>query len=276
MTRRKFYGTMFGAFAMAAPYPCYFEPRWLDVTEKRVRLNGAGLEKPVRLLHLSDLHASLPVPLSMINHAVTRGLELKPDLICLTGDYITNRGGFHFSSYAGILERLSAAAPTFAVLGNHDGGPWVRHHLGYANHNVVENLLREGGVELLHNRNKPVRVHDQEIQLVGVGDLWNDEVEGRCAFVGVDGSVPTVLLAHNPDTKDEVEHLPWHLMLSGHTHGGQVIVFDNTRYIPVEDKRYVSGLKPWGTRQIHVTRGIGNVGGVRFRCRPEVSMLVVS
>jgi predicted MPP superfamily phosphohydrolase len=65
-------------------------------------------------------------------------------------------------------------------------------------------------------------------------------------------------------------------MLSGHTHGGQVIVgFDGARYAPVEDKRYVAGLKSWGTRQIHVTRGVGNVGGVRFRCRPEASVLTV-
>jgi predicted MPP superfamily phosphohydrolase len=66
-------------------------------------------------------------------------------------------------------------------------------------------------------------------------------------------------------------------MLSGHTHGGQVIVpFEGQRYAPVADKRYVAGLRPWGARQIHVTRGVGNVGGVRFRCRPEVSILTIS
>ena len=85
-----------------------------------------------------------------------------------------------------------------------------------------------------------------------------------------------VLLAHNPDSKDILGAYPWDLMLSGHTHGGQVIVpFDGPRFAPVEDKRYVAGLKPWGTRQIHVSRGVGNVGGVRFRCRPEVSLLSV-
>src|SRR5262245_40165628 len=98
MTRRKFYGTLLGSFAIAAPYPCYFEPRWFDVTEKRVKLHATGLRKHVRILHLSDLHASIPVPLAMIDHAVSRGLELRPDLICLTGDYITNRGGFNFAS----------------------------------------------------------------------------------------------------------------------------------------------------------------------------------
>jgi hypothetical protein len=120
-----------------------------------------------------------------------------------------------------------------------------------------------------------VTVRNATITLVGVGDLWSNEIEPRRAFAGVGGENPTVLLAHNPDSKDVLRYRPWDLMLSGHTHGGQIIVpFEGARYAPVKDKRYVAGLKAWGTRQIHVTRGVGNLGGVRFRCRPEASLLV--
>ena len=63
-------------------------------------------------------------------------------------------------------------------------------------------------------------------------------------------------------------------MLCGHTHGGQVIIpFEGPRYAPVEDKAFVSGLKNWRDRQIYITRGVGNLGSVRFRCRPEVTIL---
>ncbi len=66
-------------------------------------------------------------------------------------------------------------------------------------------------------------------------------------------------------------------MLSGHTHGGQVILpFDGPRFAPVMDKRYVAGLGMWGERQIHVSRGVGNLHGVRFRCRPEINLLTLS
>ena len=272
MTRRKLLYSFFASTPLL--YPCYWEPRWLDLTHRRVKLRG--MRQPVRILHLSDLHASMLVPLSMIHHAITVGLSQKPDLICVTGDFITHRHDFDEVAYAQALRRLSSAAPTFAVLGNHDGGKWTAQHLGNSDHRLVENMLDNAAIELLHNRAAEVRVRDNPISLVGVGDLWSDEIEPRRAFADIRGGRPTILLAHNPDSKDVLRYRPWDLMLSGHTHGGQVIVpFEGPRYAPVKDKRYVAGLKAWGTRQIHVTRGVGNVGGVRLGCRPEASLLVV-
>jgi uncharacterized protein len=269
MTRRKLLYTFFGAPALI--YPCFLEPRWLDLTHRRVEL-ARRPERPVRILHISDLHASIFVPLSMIDHAVTMGLAQKPDLICVTGDFITMREGFDPGAYAQVLRRLSAAAPTFAVLGNHDGGQWARYRHGYPDHKLVDRILEDSHIELLHNRSTEAF----GLTLVGVGDLWADEIHTGRAYSGVKTNRPVVLLAHNPDTKDLLRSRTWDLMVSGHTHGGQVIVpFEGTRYAPVKDKRYVSGLKSWGTRQIYVTRGVGNVGGVRFRCRPEVSVLSV-
>ncbi|HTM48102.1 MAG TPA: phosphodiesterase YaeI [Bryobacteraceae bacterium] len=277
MTRRSL---LLGSAAMASTaigYPCFYEPRWLESTERRVRISGAKLQHPIRILHLSDLHASFVVPMSLIRHSIGLGLDRKPDIICLTGDFITFRHDFDAAAYLGALKQLSAAAPTYAVLGNHDGGNWARWRRGYSDHKFVERLLEDSGIRLLHNRSESLTVRDQRVTLVGVGDLWSREVDGDRAFAGVRDQEPIVLLAHNPDTKDKLASFPWGLMLSGHTHGGQVIVqrHGGARYAPVVDKRYISGLKPWGTRQIYVTRGVGNVGGVRFRCRPEVSSLLV-
>ncbi len=274
MTRRKLLFSFFGATPLL--YPCYWEPRWLDVTHRKVKLDQPVGARPIRILHLADLHASVFVPLSMIHRAITAGLAQKPDLICLTGDFITMRQDFDERGYAMALRRLSEAAPTYAVLGNHDGGSWTWRHFGYPDHRVVERILENAGIELLHNRSIKIEARGETLTLVGVGDLWSGEVDGRRAFLNVDVDTPTVLLAHNPDTKDALRRQPWDLMLSGHTHGGQIIVpFEGVRYAPVRDKRYVAGLKPWGTRMIHVTRGVGNLGGVRFRCRPEASLLVV-
>jgi len=275
VTRRKLIYSFLGTAAIALPYPTLVEPRWLDYTEKSVRLPRARFERPLRVLHLADLHASVFVTLPMIRHAINRGLAGRPDLIVVTGDFITMQRDFDPEGYVRELKRLSDAAPTYGVLGNHDGGLWSRHHYGLPNHQIVERILEDGGIELLHNRAVRREFDGQRIAIAGVGDLWADEVDWRRAFQTVDLTTPTIFLAHNPDTKDVVR-AHWDLMLSGHTHGGQVLVpFRGAHYAPVKDKRYISGLKPWGSRQIHVTRGVGNVGGVRMGCRPEASLLVL-
>jgi predicted MPP superfamily phosphohydrolase len=261
----------------AIAYPCGIEPRWLDVTTKRVRLSRAPLERPVRLLHLSDLHASAVVSLRMIEEAVALGMAQRPDIVCLTGDYITHRMDSPApADYIPVLRKLACGAQAFAVMGNHDGGRWAARARGWANHLQMDQILEDAGIELLHNRPHVVEVRGQKLVLAGTGDYWAEEVQPESAFRGIDSRLPVVLLAHNPDTKDLCAPYTWDVMLSGHTHGGQVIVpFYGAPFRSVADTRFLAGLVPWGSRQIHVTRGVGNLLGVRFNCRPEVSVLEV-
>jgi uncharacterized protein len=255
-------------------YACGVEPNWLERTFQRVKLPCESLTSGVRILQLSDFHASSVVPFSLIEDSVEMGLEAKPDLVCLTGDFVTDASTFDQAEYARILRRLSSAAPVFASLGNHDGGRWAARAGGFAETSVVRRLLQQGGVSLLHNRSEIVRVHGQSIRFVGVGDLWNHGVHADLAFADVSADDPVILLAHNPDTKDVLADRPWDLMLSGHTHGGQVVLpFLGERFVPVRDKRFIAGLKQWNGRQVYITRGVGSIRGVRVNCRPEVTVL---
>jgi predicted MPP superfamily phosphohydrolase len=239
-----------------------------------VKLPCKSLTSGVRILHLSDLHVSPAVPFSLIENSVEMGLEAKPDVICLTGDFVTDATPFDQAEYSRILRRLSSAAPVFATLGNHDGGPWAAWAGGLKDTSVICGLLREGNVPLLHNRSEVVRVRDQSIRFAGVPDLWSNEVDGDLAFANVPAEDPAILLAHNPDTKDVLADRPWDLMLSGHTHGGQVVLpIVGERFVPVRDKRFIAGLKQWNGRQVYVTRGVGSIRGVRVNCRPEVTVL---
>ena len=87
---------------------------------------------------------------------------------------------------------------------------------------------------------------------------------------------PIIVLSHNPDSKDILGDYPWDMMLCGHTHGGQLYLpILGTPFAPVKDHRYVHGLKAWNDRLIHTTSGIGNLFGMRFNCRPEVSLLTL-
>jgi uncharacterized protein len=273
LTRRK----LLSLIPLAGCAPAYafgVEPNWLERTFHRVKLPCKNLTSGVRVLHLSDFHASPVVPFSLIENSVELGLEAKPDVICLTGDFVTDATPFDEAEYARILRRLSSAAPVFASLGNHDGGRWGAKVGGLKDTSAVRALLRATKVPLLHNRSEVVRVRDQSIRLAGVGDLWSDGVDANLAFENVPADDPAILLAHNPDTKDLLADRPWDLMLSGHTHGGQVVLpILGERFVPVRDKRFIAGLKQWNERQIYVTRGVGNIDGVRVNCRPEVTVL---
>lgn len=261
--------------AATAAYMHWGEAGWLQVGRHEVRLNP-GLPK-VRVLHISDLHASPVVSLEQISDAIDLGLSLKPDLVCLTGDYITRKYDY-FDQLAQILKRLSVVAPSFACLGNHDGGKWSAGW-GYADTSKVERMLSNAGVTLLRNRSADITVKNRRLKLVGVGDIWAEDLDAPKAFSGIQKAPgeTIVLLSHNPDSKTKVQKFPWDLMLSGHTHGGQLwIPLIGAPFAPVRDRRFVKGLRRWNDRWVHVTKGVGNLHGLRLNCPPEVSLLTLA
>ena len=272
MTRRKLLSYL--PIAGCAPlYAFGVEPNWLDRTFHRIPL-APHKRAAARILHLSDFHASPVVPFSLIENAIQMGLDAKPDIICLTGDFVTDATPVDQTAYARVLRRLSGAAPTFATLGNHDGGSWGASVGGLKDSSMVCGILSDAAIPVLHNRSELVRVRDGAVRVAGVGDLWSNEVDAASAFADVQAHEPVVLLAHNPDTKDAVADQPWDLILSGHTHGGQVALpFLGNNFIPVRDKRFIAGLIPWNNRHVYVTRGVGSIASVRVNCRPEVTIL---
>jgi len=275
MSRRRFLGGVSVAAAGTLGYAHFFEAEWLQKSFVTVPLSK-GLHPTVKLLHLSDMHASRIVNVGYIRNAVELGLQWKPDLICVTGDFITRRFT-DAAGYAEVLRLLSRSAPTFASLGNHDGGRWSDGDGGYANMNWITELLAGSGIKLLRNQSTTVRVAGRDLNLVGLGDWWAGDFDAQRGFAERhDGE--TILLSHNPDTKEHLKAFNWNLMLSGHTHGGQLRVpcFGATPFAPVRDKRFVAGLHRWNDRWLHITKGIGSVFGLRINCPPEVSFLTLT
>lgn len=256
----------------------WVEPRWLRVSRVPVRLHRRAGNERLRILHLSDLHFSSEVPLDYLRRSIQKGLAAEPDIVCLTGDLITRKipdvGG-----YAETLRLLSSHCPTFACLGNHDGGGWARRYgAGYPDLQPMIDLLERSQIQLLLNTTRAVRVRQTTFQLIGVGDLWAGDARPENAF----GELPPaaknarIVLSHNPDSKQLLRPFEWDLMLCGHTHGGQLsLPVVGTPFAPVEDHRFVYGLNEWESRWIYTTSGVGNLHGMRFHCRPEVAVLDV-
>jgi predicted MPP superfamily phosphohydrolase len=277
-SRRKFLAGLCIAGVGGITYSRFLEPRWLGVGRATVKLRQGAVSAPIKILQLSDLHASPVVSLKFIAQAVAKGLALKPDLIFLTGDFISGKFG-EFDAYAEVLSPLAKIAPCFAILGNHDGGSWAAARGGYVNTERVRKLLSDSGAKLLHNESTEVQVAGTALRLVGLGDWWAKECDPRTGFASMSESqeIPTLLLTHNPDTKELVRQYSWDVAFCGHTHGGQLQVpLIGAPFAPVRDKRFVKGLHSWEGRWIYITKGVGNLLGLRINCRPEVSLVTLS
>ncbi len=251
----------------------FHEPTWYQVTEKNV---GIGkFDKPIRVLHLSDFHASPVVSFEDIEIAIDQSLELNADMALLTGDFITLQLPDP-EEYSRILKKLSSRMPVFACIGNHDGGRWAGRSHGYSDFSLVSKLLKNSGITFLFNQARQTTIRNQWVSVVGLGDLWSGDCHPQYVLKAIrENDDPIFVLSHNPDSKSELKKYDWDILFCGHTHGGQLVVplLGIRPFLPVQDKAFPEGLLTWTNKRIHITRGIGNLHGMRFNCRPEISIL---
>ncbi len=286
MNRREWikYSLLGGTGILASAGYLSFESQWLDVCEKEIMLKRLHPKANLRLLHLSDLHLSKVVSLEYLEKALQAGLDQSPDACFITGDFITDQPEIEkLKEYAKLLGFFAAKVPTFACLGNHDGGKWAIDNGGFSTNQKIKNLLRSAKITVLENERKEIYLKGQHLDLVGLGDLWSQQCRPQFCLEKLPApkkSSPRVviLLNHNPDAKEALLLYKWDLMLCGHTHGGQFKVpFENDApFAPVKDRSMIDGTFSWKGRIIHITRGVGNLYGLRFNCRPEISLLKVS
>jgi len=188
--------------------------------------------------------------------------SLKPDLILLGGDYIFDDVNY-IKPCIGELKNLKAPLGVYGVLGNHEH---------WADAESSRQALSEAGVTLLDNRAEWVELGGGRIRVGGVGDMWTDVQDIAPTVEDAAAGDFAILLSHNPDYAEGLKTDKVDLMLSGHTHGGQVTVFG--LWAPVKSTaygKYVSGMVDAGGTKVFVTKGIGMAGlPIRFFARPEI------
>ena len=235
----------------------------MAVTDQRIWLNGLPEAfRGFRILQLTDIHHSLFVGLNQVAAVVELSNFLKPDLIALTGDFVTYSRA-SIEPVTEILGHLQAPAGVFAVLGNHD----FRVGAG-----AIEGALRRRRITVLRNRHVRLRENGDSLHVAGVDDFGYGANLER-ALRGVPTDAPTVLLAHNPRLVQAAACHGVGLMLAGHTHGGQVnLPFLGSVYGRTpEQLRFKVGWDRLGATQIYVSRGIGTIVlPWRLRCPAEI------
>ncbi|MFH2043853.1 MAG: metallophosphoesterase [Pseudomonadota bacterium] len=269
MNRRKFlkiacYG---GAAALLASYPVFVERNIVQIN--RYRIPVPFLPKSFngfRVVHLTDLHLGFLVSESFIEGVIKKANSLKPDVIVCTGDYVHARNSIkEIDIVWPILSKLNAKYGVYSVLGNHDHWADTEKSLQW---------LQRSGQSVRHTF-KPVYRGKDRILFGGAGDYWEDDLNIDQCFSSSNESDCRILLAHNPDSIDTVFNTPLSLVLSGHTHGGQVsIPFYGPPVLPVKNKRYSSGLIKTKKGNLFISKGIGwAIYPVRFNCYPEIAVL---
>jgi predicted MPP superfamily phosphohydrolase len=255
------------------------EARWFEVTRTTVPVKGLspGLDG-LRIVQLSDIHYGSWMSIAWVRQIIDATEALAPDVVALTGDYVY-RGLEYVRPVARELARLKPRVGVVAVMGNHD---WWE-----GGGEVTRQAFKEEGVPLIDNDrvfvtpNRRLVSHAREgLCLAGVGDLWEDKCLYDRALGGVPGGMPRVLLSHNPDVAEEREFLQGgyrvDLMLSGHTHGGQIRLpgvgspVTNSAF----GQKYAAGLVRGPVCPVYVSRGLGmTVMPVRLGVRPEIAVI---
>lgn len=256
------------------------EANWLDLSKISLPFKGIQKQEKLKLLHISDLHLSQAVSLENIEIALQKGFSESPDACFITGDFITDTlSEPKLQSLGKLLFKFSSKSPIYACLGNHDGGLWASKHGGPRTSEDLKRILKKSGVQLLVNESIKVRINGIPLQIAGVGDLWSQECHPNLCLRRYSNplpSEPVVVMCHNPDAKEMLQPFYWNIMFAGHTHGGQFIIpFTKLApFAPVLDHSMLEGLHCWDkSRYIHITRGVGNLYGLRFNCRPEINLI---
>ena len=219
-----------------------------------------------RITQLTDIHHSRIVGLNEVRRVVDLAQKTKPDLFALTGDYTTSYRRY-IEPCAEALRDLNAAEGVWAVLGNHDH---------YTDRELTTRALERNHISVLNNANTILRRGPDAIQLSGIDDWSWAGADLARAFYALERKRPTVLLSHQPSVLDLAESQQVSLILSGHTHGGQVqlpLLGAPARFA-TKDLKYARGLFRRGETQLYVSSGTGVIGlPVRFGARPEIAVL---
>jgi predicted MPP superfamily phosphohydrolase len=262
-----------------------------EIARHELRVEGYSVHLPrlpeafrgMRIAQISDIHYFEWTESFFLRQVVDHVNNLKPDMVVLTGDFVTygpvrwpsedahKRFALrHMPECASILSGIRCPL-RYATLGNHDmmvGGRYV-----------YGDLINQG-LPVLRNRAVALERNGQRLWLIGLGSACARDVDTERAFPdsAVRDREATIVLAHEPDILPQIAKLDADLMLSGHTHGGQVCLpFLPPAFLPQYGKKYVQGWFRSGSTQLYVNRGIGTIGvPFRVNCPPEITLLTLA
>jgi uncharacterized protein len=225
---------------------------------------------------LSDFHYDPYFSCHPLRAAVGIVNDLRPDLIALTGDFVStpllhsndHKAAFEAEPCALVLSKMNARHGLWAVMGNHDF---------FTDQDHVIRALQAQGIQVLSNQSISIAANGTRFWLAGLNDILSGTANLSSTLQAVTAGEPTVLLAHEPDFADRVASFPVDLQLSGHSHGGQIrIPFVRPFFLPELGRKYIWGRFQIGQLVLYTNPGLGTVNlPIRWNCPPEITLLTL-
>ena len=258
------------SLAASAFYACKIEPGRLEICSRSILLPRLDREfDGYRVGLISDIHMDGWMNLDRLETAMELLNEQKPDLVAITGDYVTDTVMLDSRQLSKALSMIEATDEVLAVLGNHDY---------LTDHNMIRRLIHESKITELSNEVYTVRRGESLLHFAGVDNFRQRRARLDLVLEKMPEEGAAILLAHEPDFADvSAATGRFDLQLSGHSHGGQVrLPFLGPVVRPLYAMKYADGLHHVDGMLLYTNRGLGLLKPhLRLNCRPEITILTL-
>jgi hypothetical protein len=284
LTRRSFLTLSAASLGGFALYSGEIARHEISVEEHTIHLPRLpDAFRGMKIAQISDIHYLEFTESFFVREIVDHVNRLKPDMVLITGDFVTYgpirfpptpiHKAFalrHMPECASILSQIQAPL-RYTSLGNHDQ---------MVNGRAIWHILGEHGLPCLYNTAVPLERDGQRVWLVGLGSACVGAANPQEAIPAsaIRNKETIIMMAHEPDILPEIADYKVDLMLSGHTHGGQIrIPFLRPLFLPLYGRRYIQGWFQYGSTHLYVNRGVGAIGlPMRLNCPPEITVFTLA
>ena len=304
---------LFCIASLVGIWPRFIEPKLILTTRLNLKIpNLPEALQGLKVLQLSDLHLNANMSDSYLDKLVHKSQAQEPDIIVLTGDFLCYGQLLEPARLKSLLKRFSAPYGCYAILGNHDYAqcvsintngdydviPPATSSLGRAFsrlkdsvtltktiterakrvplHSDLLELIASTPFKLLHNSTEVIEIKDAKLNICGLGEHALGKLNAHEAYKNYDKNYPGLILLHNPDGAPHLSGYPGEIILSGHTHGGQVnLPWIWKKFTLLENMQFKKGFVKFDNRRIYINRGIGSVLPFRWFAPPEILLLTL-
>lgn len=305
---------LFCVSSLVGIWPRFIEPNLIYTTPLTLKIPHLPQAlSGLKILQISDVHFNQHTSDKFLKKLIRKCHELNPDLIVLTGDFICYSHLEDAERLKRFLQEFHAPYGCYAILGNHDYASFVSiNHQGDYDviepptssslsrafsrlvesttltkkvterakntsfHNELIDLLKQTPFQLLHNETLVLSIKNSKLNLCGLGEHCLNKVDPEKAFQDYDQEFPGIILLHNPDGVPSIKDYPGQIILSGHTHGGQVnLPWMWKKFTLLENMQFKKGLVKYKDKWMYVNRGLGSVLPFRWFSPPEILLLTL-